>query len=275
MADLSDLIEAIETNNITLIKNILKAEPALANANDSSTGETVLMFASKHGTSSTVIELLAHGANVNAKMTDGMTPLIIACGENQLYIIKLLLTHGAKINAATTDGITSLMVACNNGNLQICKLLVNNAADISMESKVNHYTARDFAFLEDRHAIVAFLDKTARERGKNLKWLKAAELNVPPDVEGLIGEYLSGHTGREYPSKTKRRHMNLLEGQRKSLLADTTSGHIRRRQLGMNPDYKRWNKFIEDLPNPPPRASLFEGGRRIRKLRKTRKIRRV
>ena len=55
--------------------------------------------------------LLNHGANVNAKDTDGSTPLHIAAqGERPetAELVSLLLIHGADVNAKDTKGKTPL-----------------------------------------------------------------------------------------------------------------------------------------------------------------------
>lgn len=45
--------------------------------------------------------LLDHGANIEARTTDGKTPLIVAVDEGHLEAAQLLLDRGADIEAKT------------------------------------------------------------------------------------------------------------------------------------------------------------------------------
>ena len=60
-------------------------------------GQTPLMLASSRGHTEVVSVLLAHGADVSSKDTNGSTALIKASGENHTEVVKLLLAHGAVI----------------------------------------------------------------------------------------------------------------------------------------------------------------------------------
>ncbi len=48
--------------------------------------------------------LVEHSANVNAAKERGVTPLHLAAARNDVQTAKLLLAHGADVNAKTTDG---------------------------------------------------------------------------------------------------------------------------------------------------------------------------
>jgi hypothetical protein len=73
---------------------------------------------------------------VNAAQTDSATPLMAACQDGHLEIVRELLGHGANVNAAYTGtGLTSLMSACYEGYLEIVKLLCQSGADPNIVDK--------------------------------------------------------------------------------------------------------------------------------------------
>lgn len=76
-----------------------------------------------------VKELLAKGANVNAKSPYGATPLFFACDRGNVEVIKILLESGADANIQDTFyHATPLGWAMNKGKPEIIKLLVEAGA---------------------------------------------------------------------------------------------------------------------------------------------------
>jgi len=82
-------------------------------------------------TDSVVALLLDHGANPNAKSTDGWTPLFWAVQRNNLLVAKLLLQKGADSAIADQDGKTPLSLAVEKKNRKMIELLLGpkDAAD--------------------------------------------------------------------------------------------------------------------------------------------------
>jgi ankyrin repeat protein len=70
-----------------------------------------LHSAAYEGHNDVVELLLAKGANVNAKINDGFTPLYEAASNGQKDVTELLLAKGADVNAKDNDGKTPLQVA--------------------------------------------------------------------------------------------------------------------------------------------------------------------
>lgn len=68
--------------------------------------------------------LVKYGANVNTK-PGSYTPLMRACNEGNIEIVKILLETGADRNARDINNLTALLIACAGRNLEMVKLLLD------------------------------------------------------------------------------------------------------------------------------------------------------
>ncbi|XP_057321575.1 putative ankyrin repeat protein RF_0381 [Microplitis mediator] len=103
---------------------------------------TLLHDAVRLGQLKVVRKLVSKGANVNARIRNGMTPLHVATKHGYLKIMDYLLRNGADVNARCTGpwyvGFTPLHFACQSENLKYVKLLLkNNASVISTNDDVH------------------------------------------------------------------------------------------------------------------------------------------
>ncbi len=100
-----------------------------------------LLEAARKSDAAKVKDLLAKGANVNAKSPYGATPLFFACDRGSVEVVKVLLEHGADVNVQDTFyRATPLAWALNKGKPEIIKLLVEGGAkglDQAMNFAVN------------------------------------------------------------------------------------------------------------------------------------------
>ena len=92
--------------------------------------------------------LLAHGADVNATTTEGMTGLHQAASRHDLLMLDFLLSHHASINAQDNMGRTPLMYTVKARPMrevaETVRLLLQQGADGSLRDK-RGYTAFDLA----------------------------------------------------------------------------------------------------------------------------------
>jgi ankyrin repeat protein len=95
--------------------------------------------------------LLAKGADVNAKATDGSTPLMFAAlghddaiaqllpsspssKDDRLDIVQALLAKGAEVDAKQEHGMTALMAAPFKGHLDVVQALLAKGADVNAKA---------------------------------------------------------------------------------------------------------------------------------------------
>lgn len=78
-----------------------------------------------------VQRLIVQGADVNAKSSEGETPLIVAALAGQGEIASYLLQRGGDIDAKNSSGLTSLHAAAYAGHADIVTMLIFRGADIN------------------------------------------------------------------------------------------------------------------------------------------------
>jgi ankyrin repeat protein len=93
-------------------------------------------------------DLIAHGADVNAKTKAGRTPLLIAARQDGAYpVVKLLIEKGADIKVLDSvpdffsgPGLNALMLAAKSGDVRTVKLLTEHGLDVNTRNPKG-YTA--------------------------------------------------------------------------------------------------------------------------------------
>jgi ankyrin repeat protein len=70
-------------------------------------------------------ELLAPGANFNARLEGGLVPLHWACAQGKAGLVKYMMEHGASVQDAADDGQTPLTLALNSGSFQVVMLVID------------------------------------------------------------------------------------------------------------------------------------------------------
>ena len=70
-------------------------------------------------------ELLAIGADFNARLEGGLVPLHWACTQGKAGLVKHMTQHGANVEDADDDGQTPLTMALNSGSFQVVMLVID------------------------------------------------------------------------------------------------------------------------------------------------------
>lgn len=102
------------------------------------------------------------GANLDASLQRGETPLIVAALEGHSEVVKFLIARGATVKARNDRGFTALHAAAYRGHLAVVKLLMVN--DINLNDAENRFRATPLhlAAEDNRRNVAEFLvDKGA------------------------------------------------------------------------------------------------------------------
>jgi ankyrin repeat protein len=82
-------------------------------------GMTALLYAARHGHTTTAELLLDSGADINASEANQITPLLMAISNNQMTLATLLIERGAALDTPDWYGRTPLWSAVNVRNLYL------------------------------------------------------------------------------------------------------------------------------------------------------------
>ncbi|MBI4024165.1 MAG: ankyrin repeat domain-containing protein [Verrucomicrobia bacterium] len=115
--------------------------------------------------------LLAQGADVNFKTSQGETALMSAAECASLDLIRLLLQKGAEVNAKTKSGSTSLLVAVKYARKTAAKVLVESRAEVNVAEMDGitplMMTVIDASASNDLELLKLLLEKGAEVNGKD------------------------------------------------------------------------------------------------------------
>lgn len=106
-----------------------------------------LLEAARNGEIDAVVELLAKGADVNAKSKSidraGRTALMFASEKGNLKLVQALLASGADVNMQDITGGTALQYAAISGNLNVVKVLLDKGADVNTKENTTYSMGRN------------------------------------------------------------------------------------------------------------------------------------
>lgn len=105
--------------------------------------------------------LLKRGAKINAKDTEGQTPLMVAAKGGDLSVMNGLLEYKANPDAQDNDGWTAAMHAVRSNEPKIFRLLGKHKANFNLVNKDNMTALAMAVFDNKANAAVAMLDNNA------------------------------------------------------------------------------------------------------------------
>ncbi|GMT49843.1 MAG: hypothetical protein IEMM0008_1382 [bacterium] len=153
-----------------------------------------MLKAVTNGNEKQVAELIKKGADVNADIIDGYTPLHYAALTGNLKIVHLLVAKGAKIKTTAKDGTTPLHFAAYAGHIKIVQFLIEKKADLNAKlsvTQLNQFTPLHVAVWRNNFLITQLLvNKGASLKDKTEKGFTplhiAVEHNQLKIIEFLI-----------------------------------------------------------------------------------------
>ncbi|WP_353155643.1 ankyrin repeat domain-containing protein [Herminiimonas fonticola] len=125
-------------------------------------GDTALMIAAYTANKQAVAALLAKDAAVNRS---GWTPLHYAAASGDDDIVKMLLDKAAIPDAPSPNKTTPMMMAARGGHIYVVKTLLDAGADATLKNDAG-MTAIDFARQSGNQDIVEGLTYRLKKAGK-------------------------------------------------------------------------------------------------------------
>ncbi|XP_019641066.1 PREDICTED: death-associated protein kinase 1-like [Branchiostoma belcheri] len=113
-------------------------------------------MASCEGNTGVAELLIEHGADVEAKRSNGCTALHLASFTGKTGVAELLIEHGADVEAKHSDGGTALHVASLNENTGVAELLIKHGADVKTRDNYGR-TALHMASCEGNTGVAELL----------------------------------------------------------------------------------------------------------------------
>lgn len=122
---------------------------------------TPLMKAAREGLADIIRQLLAAGAQLEARNADGNTALWLACVGNHLDVIDILVDAGINIDNLNDNGASSLMYASSAGKADVVERLLARGADPTPETPEG-FSALDLASTRECLALLRYAKKPAK-----------------------------------------------------------------------------------------------------------------
>jgi len=139
--------------------------------------------------------MLSHGANVNAKMEGGWTPLMWAVTNNYTQTVDVLLKQGACVNVPDDEGCTPLIYAAMRpASLDLVRLLLQHGSEVNAQDDIG-CTALQWAVASDAPVDVVTLllthgaDPNLADNLDGTPLMRAQEWERRPDLVALLKQY--------------------------------------------------------------------------------------
>lgn len=164
-----EFIQAVRERNGGRANELIQSNPpGILNARDSD-GNTPLLIAVGREDTEWTSFLLLKGADANLPNKDGDTPLIMAARTGFTDAADWLLEMGAKVDGANRMGETALIVAVQQRQAPLVRRLLEAGANPDRQDSAAGYSARDYALRDTRsrqilQLIEAKKPKTAASR---------------------------------------------------------------------------------------------------------------
>jgi len=141
----------------------------------------------RSGTLEEIENLVATGADINAKDKLNRTPLHIAAWKGDSKVVQLLIRSNANLKECAIDGFTALHFAAQSGDSLSCELIVKKYKPILNAKVKGNKTALHLAAAKNYEAVVSILlqlgaDPTLLTNKRQL----ASDLTTNESIKNLL-----------------------------------------------------------------------------------------
>jgi excisionase family DNA binding protein len=187
--------------------------------------DTALLHAAQEGDVRSIGALLADGASVNARTSDGWTPLMVAVINGHQEAARYLLAGGADVDAKNEKGWAALRFAVSMGDTEAVRLLLEAGAEPDAPDGDGNTALMQAAGENVIECVRALLEGGGDPNLRNREGgtaLSAALLHG----YGEVAELLKGSGAREQPGWQGRTAKELLDEGELGRLREEVAGAL-------------------------------------------------
>lgn len=158
-------LEAVRKRDGTVVNDMLN-EPGtqVVNTRDLTTGQTALHVVTTRRDLTWMSFLLSRGANVNARDSSGVTPLMLAANVGFIEGVEALVAGGARVDDANSAGETPLISTTHRKDIALMRILLKAGANPDRADNSGR-SARDYATLDGKNStLLSEIETNARPR---------------------------------------------------------------------------------------------------------------
>jgi len=120
------LMLAAYTGNLAMVEVLLEAGAGVNESDErgwTALAKSTYNFEQKRGFADVAQALIDAGANIEAPITYGVRPLMLAAGYGETEVVEVLLESGADVTARNDGGLTALMMVKQKHYIDVINLL--------------------------------------------------------------------------------------------------------------------------------------------------------